>query len=260
MGLVALRRAVVYALFLAGCGRIGFPTGGDDITGDGGPTGDAASGDSGPLLDCTMTYPGARFCSTFEEPDMGGWDYTVLDEGTAALSTARAYRGAQSLEIRTTGADAYKSARWGKNYVFDEVAVGDIYIRGYYWIESSTVVTDQLSIMVTGNADPPYPSANVMLVPGGMHSNVDGENVSAAFEFPRDRWTCLLMHLVVGANGSLEVFVDATRVLSRTGFDTRVAGGYTNVDEGVHYATPAQAPAHFYVDEVVVDTSPVTCD
>ncbi len=42
--------------------------------------------------------------------------------------------------------------------------------------------------------------------------------------------------------------------------DTRVANGYTNVDVGVHYATPAQAASHMWIDEVVVDTAPVTCN
>ena len=68
------------------------------------------------------------------------------------------------------------------------------------------------------------------------------------------------MHIVVGANGSFEVVVDGSTAISRTNFDTRVAGGYTNVDVGVHYATPSQAASHFWVDEVVIDTSPVTCN
>jgi hypothetical protein len=114
---------------------------------------------------------------------------------------------------------------------------------------------------VVGNAIDPYPSAFVMLVPGEIHANIFGAPLtSAPFEFPRDRWTCLLLHIAVGANGALEVFVDGARVLSRNNFDTRVDGGYTNVDQGVHYATPGQSAAHFWIDEVVVDTSPVACD
>ncbi len=191
---------------------------------------------------------------------MGAWDYTVLDQGTVTQSTTRAYRGMRSLEIQTTGADAYKAARWGKNYVFDEVDSGDMYLRAYYWLTASTVVTDQLSILVVGNGAAPYPSANVLLVPGQMQSNVDGELVVGSFDFPRDRWACLIMHLVVGASGSLEVTVDGQQVMARTNFDTRVGGGYTNVDIGVHYATPGQGAAQFWIDEVVIDTSPVTCN
>lgn len=207
-----------------------------------------------------MTYPSALLCSTFEEPGMGPWDYSVIDQGSVGLSTARAYRGAHSLEIQTNGTDNYKSARWGINYVLDEVDSGDFYIRAYYWLDSSTVVTDQLSILVVGNAVDPYPSSNVLLVPGQIHSNVDGISVIAPYEFPRDRWTCLVMHLTVGANGALDILVDGARALSRFNFDTRVAGGYTNVDVGVHYATPGQAESHFWVDEVVVDSQPVACD
>ncbi len=252
--------AIGCVVLLAACGRIGFPNGGsDDTPNDGG--GDGPSGDSAPLVDCTVTYPDALMCSTFEGSGMGNWDYTVLDEGTVSLSTARAYRGTQSLEIATTGADAFKAARWGSNYVLDEVSSGDIYIRQYYWMESSTIVSDQLSIMVTGNLVDPYPSANVLLVPGEIHANfANGPTTSATQMFPRDRWTCVVMHIAVAINGSIEVSIDGTRVLSRTNFDSRVAGGYTNVDVGVHYATPDQGASRMWVDEVVVDTSPVTCD
>lgn len=243
---------------LAACGRLGFAGDGDDAPLDGST--DGSTNDTGPLLDCTMTHPGAKLCSTFEEPDMGEWDYTVLDEGTVSLSTARAYRGSQSLEIETTGADAFKSARWGKNYVFDEIDSGEIYVRAYYWIESSTMVTDQLSILVTGNAFDPYPSANVMLVPGEIHSNVPMASVTADFDFPRDRWTCMVLHVEVANNGGIEVFIDGSRVLGRSNINTRVAGGYTNLDVGVHYATPGQLASHFWIDEVVADTAPVACD
>lgn len=247
-------------VMLAACGRIGFPNGGsDDISGDGGG-GDGASGDGGPLLDCTMTHPTATFCVTFEEPGMGDWDYTVLDEGSAELTTAREYRGSHSLEIQTTGVDAYKAARWGKNYVFDALDSGDLYLRQYVWLDSATTVNDQLSIAVIGNDQPPYPASNVLLVPGEIHANTQNGGGVADYEYPRDRWTCLLLHIDIGPNGAIEVFVDETRVVSRTGIDTRVGGGYTNVDVGVHYATPNQSASHMWIDEVVADTKPVGCN
>ncbi|MFN0250974.1 MAG: hypothetical protein ACKV2T_29135 [Kofleriaceae bacterium] len=250
-------RAIVCAVALAACGRIGFSGEGNDA-----PATDGGSGDGlTPMLDCTSTHPGALLCSGFEQDDMGGWDYTVIDEGSVTLSTARAYRGAKSLEIQTTGADAYKYARWGKNYVLPQVSSGDIYLRGYYWMSSTTIVTHQLSIMVVGNAIDPFPSAFVMLAPAEINAVLtDAPTTTASFEFPRDRWACLLLHIAVGVSGTVEVFVDGTRVLSRNNFDTRVNGGYTNVEQGVHYATPEQSASHFWIDEVVLDTSPVTCD
>jgi len=252
---------VVMLVACGACGRIGFPNGGSDDTSRDGGSGDAVSGDSGPLVDCTMTYPSARLCSGFEQSGLGEWDYDIATEGTTDLSTTRAYRGTHSLEIKTSAVDAYKEARWGKNYALDAAMTGDIYIRAYYWLDASTVVTDQLSILVALSGVDPYPSANLLLVPGEMHSNIDGEFASAPFEFPRDRWTCVRMHLVVATTGgSIDIAVDGTSVLSKANIDTRVANGYTNVDVGVHYATPAQAASHMWIDEVVVDTAPVTCN
>lgn len=261
---MASRGVVVCAVILVACGacgRIGFPNGGSDDTSRDSGAGDAASGDSGPLVDCTMTYPATRLCSGFEQSGMGEWDYDITTEGTTDLSTTRAYRGTHSLEIQTTAVDAYKEARWGKNYVLDAVMTGDIYVRAYYWLDASTVVTDQLSILIVTSGVDPYPSANVLLVPGEMHSNIDGESATAPFEFPRDRWVCLRMHLVVAATGgSIDIAVDGATVLSKANIDTRVANGYTNVDVGVHYATPAQTASRMWIDEVVIDTSPIACD
>lgn len=256
---MAVRGSIACALLVAACGRIGF-AGGDDVLDVDGATGDSASGDTGPALDCTMTYPTAKLCSGFEGSGMAPWDYDILEQGTVALSTAQAYRGAQSLEIQTLGADLYKYARWGKNSVLNAVDSGDIYLRTYYWIDPATQVTDQLSIMVVGNGNDPFPSTNVRIDPGKLVVVVDGNSTSAPFDFPRGRWTCMVLHLKLAATGSVEVSVDGASVVSRTGLETRVAGGYTNVDVGVHYATPTQAAAHLWIDEVVLDTAPVTCN
>lgn len=257
---MAWRVAIGCALLLAACGRIGFTDGdsGDDTV-DGG-TGDGPTGDAGPLLDCTETAAGAALCAGFEGTGMDGWDYSIIDFGNVTLSTTRAYRGAQSLEVQTDASNNYKYARWGKNYVVNEIAAGDLYVRGYYWIASTTVVNDQLSIMVTGNAAPPYGSTNVLLKPGELHAVVDGTNYITQFDFPRDRWVCLLLHIIVGATGGVEVDVDGARILTRNNIETRVGGGYTNVDVGVHYATPTQTASHLWIDELVLDTAPVSCN
>jgi len=39
-----------------------------------------------------------------------------------------------------------------------------------------------------------------------------------------------------------------------------VSGGYTNLDVGVHYATPAESASEMWIDDVVADTSPIGCN
>jgi hypothetical protein len=238
-----------------GCGRVGFdPT---ETNGDGGGGGDA--GGDAATVSCVTSHPTALFCDGFEQ--MESWDYTVIDFGRADIATTRAYHGARALEIETFAIADYKAARWGKNFLFASLATGDVYVRAYYWMSSTTVITDQASIMVIGNFAPPYPSAHAVLVPDELFLNVSGISSGAPFEFPRDRWVCFQLHVFIdGTAGFGEAFVDGVQIMRTPAGDSTVMGGYTNMDIGVHYATPAQQGVTMWIDEVVADTSPIGCD
>jgi hypothetical protein len=240
---------------LLGCGRFGFA----QMDPDASTTDADADGTDALLVGCDVTHPQALFCDGFEGSGMGPWDYAVEMDGLSQRVVTRAYRGTASLDNTIIDIDAYKAARWGKNAVFPGVNSGDIYMRAFYWLPSTTIVTDQLSILVTANGAPPYPSAFVLLTPG-MISVVDTTTATAALDFPRDRWTCVELHIAVGTSGGADVNVDGTQVVTHSGVDTTVAGGYTNLDVGVHYATPAQGPAEVWVDEVVADYAPIGCN
>ena len=58
----------------------------------------------------------------------------------------------------------------------------------------------------------------------------------------------------------LVFILDGTVVASMTGIDTLVAGGYTKLDAGVHYANADQDAAKLWIDEIVADTQPIACD
>jgi hypothetical protein len=189
------------------------------------------------------------------------WDYAIVDFGRADVTTTRAYRGAHALEIETSAIADYKSARWGKNFLFASLAAGDIYVRAFYWMSSATVITDQVSVMLIGHYAPPYPSAFAVLVPSELTLNVSGISARSGFEFPRDRWVCLQLHVFIDATvGYGEVSIDGVQVMRTPVGDSTVTGGYTNMDIGVHYATPAQQAVTMWIDEVVADTSPISCN
>jgi hypothetical protein len=256
--MIARMLRVAPLLLLIACGRIGFGSG--ELASDGTPpditvpTGDSAQ----PLVQsCKTSHSNALLCEGFESDTE--WDYKVQDFGTAVRSSDGGAQGGASLRVQIDTVDEYKAARWGKNGVLSSLSSGELHLREYVWLSGD--VTDQLSIMVTGNLLPPYPSANVLLVPGQVHAVVEGSSIPADFEFPHDRWVCVELHLGIdGSAGSISVDVDGSKVVGATGIDTAVDNGYTNIDAGFHYATPSQTAATMFVDEVVADTTPIGCD
>lgn len=238
------------------CGRFGF----DGHTRDGAAAGDDAPPDV-PALGCELTHPGALLCDGFEATGMGPWDYQIVMDGTATRTTTRPYRGTASLEIQSDSANAYKAARWGKNALFAAPPESDLYMRAYYFITSDTTITDQASILIVLNGGPPYPGANVLLVPGHLDLNVSASVTPITFDPPRDRWVCIELHVHVDATAGFgELSVDGAPVVQSQAGDTTVAGGYTNLDVGLHYATPPQGPVHMWIDDVVADVAPIGCN
>jgi hypothetical protein len=258
---LSLRWLFTLALALGACGRFQFEA--LDARVDDAATDDAADDDAaGPdaaLLDCTQTHPTAVFCDGFEASDMGPWDYTILERGTAVRTTTRAYRGAASLAVTTDGSNNYKSARWGA--FLPPATTGDLYVRSYQWLPSATTIAGQMSLLVTGNSAPPYPSTSVRLEPGQLVVQVDTVGpVQTPGAFPRDRWVCVQLHIAIGATGSVSLRLDGDLVVDTGTLDTRVTGGYTHIDVGVHYATNTQPQVEMWIDEVVVDTVPIACN
>jgi hypothetical protein len=244
-------------LLAAGCGRIGFTS--TELSPGDGATADGASERQPLQQGCNLTHPKALLCDGFEAVD-DAWDYQVEEFGAVIRSEERGAQGNASLKIEIDGVDQYKAARWGKNNVLDFLATGGLHIREYIFMPSRTVVADQLSIMVTGNQVDPFPSANVLLTPGEIHAVVEATNAVAPFEFPRDRWVCVELHLQIDGFGAIALEIDGSTVVSAQSIDTRVDGGYTNIDVGFHYATPTQPASEMFVDEIVADTSPIGCD
>lgn len=243
---------------LAGCGRFGFDA--SPGSSDGAPQPDPDGEPPVLAVGCDVAHPTALICEGFEPVDVA-WDYTVIEQGSAVRSTTRAANGVAALEVSTFEVEAFKAARWGKNSALPFLTSGELHVRQYVWLPSTTEVTDQLSILVTGNMVDPFPSSNILLRPGQVHAVTDGTVREAVFEFPRDRWVCVELHLVIGnANGAIAVAIDGTTLISATGIDTQVAGGYSNLDAGVHYATPDQRASQMWIDEVVADTSPIGCN
>lgn len=249
---------------MAGCGRFGFGRSGDE-TSDAPASGDAdgKTGD-GALLDCTMTHPSALFCDGFEtvtSPPMPPWDYAVIQDAVVQQTTARAYRGAAALESITAATANTKYARWG-HFLPAAISSGELYLRSYQWLASTSTITEQVSILVTGNGQSPFPATFAVLAPNEIWLIVNGTQfVFSNAAFPTDRWVCVQLHIHIDATaGTADLRFDSDPPFTSGATNTLVAGGYTQVEAGVHYASSAQTPVTMYVDEFVADTSPIGCN
>lgn len=249
---------------LTGCGRISFgvsPDAGPDAAIDAPAVTPFDGPDSAALFDCQMSHPGALFCDGFEGRMDESWGYEVITNATVDATTTRAYRGTHAFEAHTAAINDYKYARWGR-YGEAPIGSGDLYYRAFYWMPSTTVIDDQASFLTFGNGQPPYPSAYVMLSGGMIHVNVDSTSYLFPGDLPRDRWVCVELHINVSpTSGSFDLTFDGGTPMSASGIDTLVGDtGYTNLDVGVHYATPGQSPVDLWIDEVILDTSPIGCN
>ncbi len=258
--------ALIACSVLAACGRLGFEAVGSG-SGDGGirpPVDSMVNGDapdSAALFDCKMSHPTAMFCDGFEAPLDEVYSYSIIDNGRAEATTTRAYRGTKALEVETFDIAEYKSARWGVFYP-SEISTGDLYLRAYYWISSTTEITEQASILSSGYGVDPYPSTFVLLTPGTLTLvSTEGTNTPFTVELPRDQWTCIELRITIEASaGTAAIAIDGLGTLTSVSTDTLPGAGYSGVDIGIHYATPNQAPVHMWIDEVIADIAPIGCD
>lgn len=254
------RAWIALVVALTACGRWQF----DELVRDGAASGDGRVGDSGPLvdgpgLDCHVNHASAILCDGFED-GMTPWPYSVIFDATVDATTTRAWGGSHALEVHTDNSTNYKDGRWGA-YLPAAITTGDLYVRQYMWLPSSVAITGQISLVVIGNGTSPYPATFFYLDGAQLVINTDGNPVYGVDTLPRDRWVCAEMQIQISAtNGFVKVTFDGIPALQTPAIDTDVAGGYTNIDVGVHYATDTQGPASLWIDDIVVDTNPIGCN
>jgi hypothetical protein len=247
-----------FLLALTACGRLHF----DDVTRD--ASGDGRVGDrdivlDGPGTDCHVNHSTAIFCDGFED-GMTPWTYTTITFGTAGATTTRAWGGTHALEAHSDNSANIKYARWGK-ILASPITTGEIYVRQYMWLPSSVTIDGQASLLVTGNGQSPFPSTFFMLEPSMLTISTDVAPYNFPDTLPRDRWVCMEMQIHIDPSaGFVRVTFDGGSAIQTPLTDTDVAGGYTNVDAGIHYANEVQSPGSLWIDDIVLDTSPIGCN
>jgi hypothetical protein len=217
-----------------------------------------AAVDGGPINLCPERSD-ALFCDGFEGT-FAPWAYTVIVNGTAAPTTARYHSGGKSLHATTGPAKANTAARYGAR-VFAHQKSGEIWLRYYYYLPSSSVVKPAFSTGVVAEGEPPYFGFALLVLPARVDIGVGSTMYHGTQTLPRDKWTCIELHVQIDASiGIFEAYLDGTLAVRSPGTNTLPAMGYTTVDIGVHYTDPAQGPVEIYADDVVAGNTRVGCN
>jgi hypothetical protein len=220
---------------------------------------DADVVDSGSSELCTERSD-ALFCDGFEDPDYTRWSYTVIKNGAADRTTTRAHSGVASLKATTGAAAPDNAARRGAK-AFAHQKSGDIWLRYYYYVPTSTVVNRAFSTCVVEEIEPPFFGFALLILPSRVDIGAFDQMYQGTMAFPRDRWTCVELHVQIDAvAGFFEAYLDGALAVRSPATDTLPDMGYTSVDVGIHYTDSTQGPVEAYVDDVVAGNTRVGCN
>ncbi|HKP64729.1 MAG TPA: hypothetical protein VJV78_48665 [Polyangiales bacterium] len=221
-----------------------------------------ASADSGSEMSSPLCpeRPGMLFCDGFEDPSFARWAYTVSHNGSVARSTARKHSGTTALLATTGAAMQGTEARYATDVLAHQKS-GDAWMRFYNYVPSSVVVTQHFSIGVMSEMVTPYDGFELRILPSSVDINSSSGIYQGNVPFPRDRWVCVELHVLIDATaGIYEAYLDGSVAVRSPLTNTLPADGFTAAEIGVHYAAKDQGPVEVYVDDVVVGNSRIPCD
>jgi hypothetical protein len=235
-------------LLVAACGRIGFA----DLQ-DAGPAGDTRDdADTSMLADCEA-HAGALLCEDFEA-GLGRWPTQM---GTTNLVTSPVYGGTGALassiqaypEIAYIGMDMSALTPAATLYVRARVFVPSAFSVGHInLINIDASATEGVSIYLTGTEIAVY------------RSTPEQGSVTAPL-VTRDEWLCVELALgVADTGGTIDLRVADQVVATGTALDTRPTGGFNALKVGIPFsATQQTGPVSAYLDNIVVDVTPIGC-
>jgi hypothetical protein len=209
---------------------------------------------------CPGTY---KLCDGFEAATISSANWNQdTNGGTFTIDTGFAYRGNQSLHIHNNG-----SANAGANPFtnltnFSAFPLsGTAYARAFFYFPPSYPgAFNQVLNFANGSGDGAafatkngHPVLNDYTAPTAYNES--------ATTIPTGKWVCLSLSIAQGAStGTAKLFVDDVEVadVTATGVGTPTM---SHIYIGVDWVNnPASFPANdVWVDEVIINDSPVTC-
>lgn len=198
-------------------------------------------------------HPGALACSGFDDPAPVGWISTVDATSDLSVVSAPLLAGAGALDARTTATNG----RSRFLYEFTQLTSGELYLRAWVYVAPSTLLSNVHTIVV-GDANTADYGSKFVYTDGKIHVAAAGAAVTGSADAPLGQWYCLRLELGIGDQGSVRAYLNDTQFTDATGVDTLPVAGVHNVTAGIDFSGQAD-PAEVFIDELVLDTTPIGC-
>jgi hypothetical protein len=244
--------ALCGVILASGCGRLGFEIGGSGGV-DGGGDGDASA------LDDTICdeIAGLLLCEpldgTASLPTVHAFPPNTLE-----FDTSRRYRGLASQHSHT---ETSSSVAWRLGQRLGRITTGDLHARWYMYMPSS--ITQPIASIHLLEDTMPFHGVAFGVNNGRPEvAYTGGGTAASSAPMPRDRWTCVQVHVLVDPSaGLVEFWIDGVLSGRVDALNTLPATGYNNVHIG-HFSggAPHTEIADVWTDEVAIGTFPIPCD
>jgi hypothetical protein len=253
-------------VLLVGCGRLQFDAR-DDASGGSG------NDDATPMFDAAGDGVAATTCNAMPTRACDGFENGQLDPmwtvdtsmGTISVDTTRAYRGSASAHVHinaiTSATTNPRSLLYGRAGLQTTVT-GIIYFRVWMYIAGPL---PQMPFNQLINAANTAGEGISMGTKNGLVAANDYTDViyaESATAIPLDRWACLQLELPSNTTGTTRVFVDGAELTDAALPKTTPQPPPGHVYIGLEWVgTPSSLPAaDAWLDEIIVDTQPTTCE
>jgi hypothetical protein len=235
----------------------------DDASMDASDTPDASAPDTGPVEpsppDLCPSRADSLFCDGFEDSSFDNWSYPVIMNGTATQTTTQVHSGVGAMRA-TTGAAGSNAARYGAK-VFANRKSGDLWLRYWYYLPTSTVVNTYFSTGVIAEIEQPFFGYALLVAANRVDLGIFDTKYPGTMAFPRNHWTCVEIHIQIDPTaGVVEAYLDGLLAARKAGIDTLPDMGYTSIDVGIHYTDASQGPVEAYADDVVAGITRAGCN
>jgi hypothetical protein len=234
---------------------------------DAGPEDRGDSGGNGPdagTNECETTHAGSLLCSGFEPADLSAnWQMTRDLSGELERSTARAHSGSASLRATTEGAESIAVVAGSVG----PLTSGELFLRAYVYVPEG-LPTKTMNIFFIGDDPSPNPPEPFY----GIDFNLqDGavqlyspqwapDRRTGSLLIPRERWFCFRVRVAISnAEGAVDVFVDDQPAVAVSGVDTLPDEGVRTFRAGVDWSSGQTEFFEVFIDDIVLDTQPVSC-
>lgn len=235
-------------VLVAACGRVGF----DELHDAARDNDGAADQDTSLLTDCEV-HAGALLCEDFEA-GLGRWPTQM---GTTNAVVAPVYAGTGAL---ASSIQAYPDFAYIGMAMPALTPEPSLYVRARVFVPSTFSVGHINLINIDASATEGvsiYLTATDIAV---YRSTPEQGSVTAPL-VARDEWLCVELALgVADTGGTIELRVADQVVANGGGFDTRPTGGFNDLKVGIPFsATQQSGPVTVYLDNIVVDVTPIGC-